>query len=157
MRKLLLVMALVLPALPAQADQASKLAAIKHYLDAIGMNATLLRMAGPLTEQYMESFERVRPDASAEARAAMRRILQQEFTQGVPELIDGVAALYDQAFTEDEIGALVAFYDSPAGRKFMQVHPQVQRDSATLGLDWGRRTAEKAGQVFQDTYKPKQP
>lgn len=155
MGRAVLMLALVLLATPAQADQASKLAAIKHYLESIGMNATLLRMAGPLTEQYMESFARVRPDASEEARAAMRQILQREFTQGVPELIDGVAALYDQAFTEDEITALVAFYDSPAGKKFMQVHPQVQRDSATLGLDWGRRTAEKAGQVFQETYKPK--
>jgi uncharacterized protein len=149
------LLALFLLTTSAQADQASKLAGIKLYLDVIGMNATVLRMVNPLAEQYMEAFERVRPDATEDARAAMRQILQQEFTQGVPELIDSVAALYDKAFSEEEVAALVAFHESPAGRKLLQISPQVQRESAMIGQEWGRRMAEKAGQVFQETYKPK--
>lgn len=151
----ILILALAWAA-PTAADEAAKQAGIKRYLELVGVQSTLGRMVGPLTEQYMETFRRVQPNATDEAQAAMRTILQREFGQGMPGLIDQIAQVYADIFSEDEVAALVAFQQSPAGRKLQQTTPQLQREMAAAAMEWGRGVAEKSGTLFLETYKPKE-
>jgi len=141
---------------PAFADDAAKQENIKRYLELVGVQSTLGRMVGPLTEQYMDTFRRVQPNATEEAQEAMRTILAREFGQGMPELIGQIGQVYGQIFNEEEIAAMVAFQQSPAGRKLQQTTPQLQRDMAQAAMEWGRNVAEKSGTLFLETYKPKE-
>jgi len=143
-------------AAPVCADEAAKQADIKRYLDLVGVGTTLNRMVGPLTDQYMETFRRVQPNATDEAQQAMQAILAREFGEGMPALIDQIAQVYARVFSEEEVAALVAFQQSPAGRKLQQATPQLQREMAATAMEWGRGVAEKSGTLFLETYKPKE-
>ena len=58
--------------------------------------------------------------------------------------------LYDKYFTHEEIRSLVQFYESPAGRRFVEVQPQLTGDTmASLS----QRVGEISRQAFQEVEK----
>jgi hypothetical protein len=50
-------------------------------------------------------------------------------------LHDAQVGLYARYFTEDELQGLVAFYDSPAGKKTVEVMPRLMSDAMRLGAE----------------------
>jgi uncharacterized protein len=55
--------------------------------------------------------------------------------------------LYAQMFTEDELRALAAFFNSPVGRKYVEQSPEVARKSMEIGqrkgMELGRKIDEE--------------
>ncbi|MDR2314070.1 MAG: DUF2059 domain-containing protein [Spirochaetaceae bacterium] len=45
--------------------------------------------------------------------------------------------LYDRYYTLEEIKALIAFYESPVGKKVVEVAPLITAESLSLGEEWG--------------------
>jgi len=50
--------------------------------------------------------------------------------------------LYEKHFTAEEIRDLLAFYDSPVGKKLATAYPRLVLDSMNLGEKWGRDSGE---------------
>lgn len=59
------------------------------------------------------------------------------------EVIDMTVPIYQKYLTQDDIDALNAFYNSPAGQKMIQVQPKIMRESITVGQQWGQQVAKK--------------
>jgi uncharacterized protein len=92
-------------------------------------------------------------DTRALARQLVDRIVQQvrpdmprvpgtfwdEFARGVDpdRLVDELVPVYEKHFTQDELAELVRFYESPVGRKLVEVQPQLNRDSLGAGQRFG--------------------
>ena len=49
--------------------------------------------------------------------------------------------IYDKHFTHNDIIELIRFYESPIGRKFLEVTPAFTRDSYLVGEQWGQQMA----------------
>jgi hypothetical protein len=49
---------------------------------------------------------------------------------------------YDKHMTHADIKALLTFYQSPAGRRYVQAMPDIQRDSRIAGQRWGLQIAQ---------------
>jgi uncharacterized protein len=64
------------------------------------------------------------------------------------ELEDGYAALYDRHFTTADIRQLLAFYDTPVGRRFLEVQPMLMREGIALGQEWGSRIGAEVGRTL---------
>jgi len=64
------------------------------------------------------------------------------------ELEEGYVKLYDRHFTADELRQLLAFYDSPIGRRFLEVQPVLLRDGITMGQEWGQRIGAEVGRTL---------
>ena len=47
--------------------------------------------------------------------------------------------IYDKHFTQNDIRELIRFYESPIGRKFLEVTPAFTRDSYLVGEQWGQQ------------------
>ena len=47
--------------------------------------------------------------------------------------------IYDKHFTHNDIGELIRFYESPIGKKFLEVTPAFTRDSYIVGEQWGQQ------------------
>jgi hypothetical protein len=54
------------------------------------------------------------------------------------ELIDQVIPVYDKHFTHQEILELLAFYQTPIGKKTILVLPKVTNESMLAGQRWGQ-------------------
>jgi hypothetical protein len=60
---------------------------------------------------------------------AMMPTFQQQAMQRVNELTDALATIYAQNFTVDELHAIAAFYQTPAGQKLNELNPTVNYQS----------------------------
>jgi uncharacterized protein len=64
------------------------------------------------------------------------------------ELEDGYVALYDRNFTTAELQGMVAFYESPIGKRFVQVQPVLTREGMVMGQEWGSRIGADVGRTL---------
>ncbi|PWT97219.1 MAG: hypothetical protein C5B53_08390 [Candidatus Melainabacteria bacterium] len=59
-----------------------------------------------------------------------RELMKQKINLG--EIVDSVTyPIYDKYFDKDDLAALVAFYKSPIGEKFVKVMPQIYQESSS--------------------------
>ncbi|MDP5017070.1 DUF2059 domain-containing protein [Anabaena sp. UHCC 0187] len=60
------------------------------------------------------------------------------------EIIDEYIPIYSKYFTNEEIEGIIAFYETPLGKKTLSVIPQVSKESTAIGIKYGRQAAERA-------------
>lgn len=56
-----------------------------------------------------------------------------------------IAAIWDRNFTTDEMRQLLAFYDTPLGKKLIESQPAIAQESMVAGQQWGQRLGMKIG------------
>lgn len=59
------------------------------------------------------------------------------------ELVEMIVPIYDKNFTDDDILQLLAFYQSPIGRKTIEKMPGIYQESFQIGMEWGKKVSEK--------------
>lgn len=65
-------------------------------------------------------------------------------------LEEQIGEVYKKHFTSAEIKQLIAFYESPIGKKLVSEQPQIQTESYQLGTEWGRQLGEKVVKKIQE-------
>jgi hypothetical protein len=60
------------------------------------------------------------------------------------EMVKEFIPLYDKYFTNEEIKQMIAFYETPLGKKTLTVLPQITQESTAIGIRYGRAAAERA-------------
>lgn len=60
------------------------------------------------------------------------------------DIVNEYIPLYDKYFTNEEIQGMIAFYQSPLGKKTLNVLPQITKDSTEIGMKYGREAAQRA-------------
>ena len=140
-RALLLAAALVVfigsPAsLRAQAPDAARLAAARDLMVVAGVAKQFDEVMPVLAQRLSEAFVAAAPDQADEIRGVFGQIAV-KFVDRKGELIDQIAALYAEKLTVEELVAIVAFYKSPIGAKFVALQPAMARQAMTLGQRWG--------------------
>lgn len=71
------------------------------------------------------------------------------FTQGVGdrmrrdigELVERLVPIYDSLYTADEVRQLVAFYESPLGRRLVETQPRIAEAMMPIAEQWGMEVA----------------
>jgi hypothetical protein len=58
------------------------------------------------------------------------------------DLAEMLAPVYAKYISEDELKAVIAFYQSPAGKKIATYTPIITEESMKIGEQWGARVAE---------------
>jgi hypothetical protein len=104
-----------------------------------------------LTDQAVQAIEQQLPaQRAANPRvpaAFWDRFLEQARARR-GELEEGYVTLYDRHFTTAEIRDLLAFYDSPIGKRFLEVQPVLMREGIALGQEWGSRIGADVGRTL---------
>jgi len=133
------LLSLCVASLPAQATEPSQ-ASIERLLvvaQAQKNNAAVLEqvkgMLQPMFEQALGT-RAMTADQREQAQGFMQEfsrkmvpILEEELAWG--RLKDMTAQIYAQSFNQEEINGLIAFYESPAGRAFVEKMPVVMQKS----------------------------
>ena len=65
------------------------------------------------------------------------------------ELMKAILPIYDKHFTQQEIRQLIAFYESPLGRKISTTLPEIQRESVEAGRAWGEQLGDRMHKELQ--------
>ena len=137
-RSYLVVLALVLglgfgPAY-GQDEATTKQADIKKLLGITGASNTGLRVFS----QVIGMFQRARSDVPEAVWIEMVSGAETKVDAFVMEML---VPIYDKHLTHADIEDLIAFYETPVGRKLLAVMPQMHHESRTAGEIWGREFA----------------
>jgi hypothetical protein len=124
------------PALRAQAPDAARLAAARELMEVAGVAKQFDEVMPVLAQRLGEAFVAVAPDRADEIREVFRQVAVR-FVDRKGELIDQIAALYAEKLSAEDMTAIVAFYKSPTGARFVAIQAEMSRQAMTLGQRWG--------------------
>ena len=127
-----LILLAVGQALPAQAD-AEDDDPVRRLLEITQATA----MADVAVEQLISLQRQGNPKIPAKFWDELR----QEFDAS--ELEPAIAEIWRRHLSEAEIRELVAFYESPLGKKLIAVQPSIVQESIVAGQVWGEATAKR--------------
>jgi hypothetical protein len=60
------------------------------------------------------------------------------------EFVDMIVPIYARHCTQEEIEQLLAFDQSPIGKRMVEEQPLLVKESMEAGAEWGRKLAEDA-------------
>jgi hypothetical protein len=147
---------LALVALPApvraQAPDADRLAAAKDLMQIAGVAKQFDEVMPYLTRQLAEGFVAVAPDKAGEIRDVFAQ-LAVKFVDRKGELIEQIAAVYAEKLALEDLTAIIGFYKSAAGLKFIAVQPDITRQSMVLGQRWGTQLGREIEQEAREELK----
>jgi hypothetical protein len=74
---------------------------------------------------------------------AMLPTITDAYTPYYNAMIDGIATVYANSFSVDELKQLTAFYGQPVGQKFLERWPAIRQQAMQIGDETGRKAAEE--------------
>lgn len=81
--------------------------------------------------------------------------LRKEYQGRQPELLNQVAKVYAEHFSEAELKGLVTFYKSPLGQKMVAEEPAIIDESLRRAQTWGDALSGKVLERFREEMKKK--
>lgn len=141
MKKILLILAFSLCAwgmANAQTAQVSKeyVAAVEKMMKASrGLDA-----AQQIMTQMFAVFKAQFTEVPAEAWEKME---QEMSTSMERDFVEMLAPIYQKYLTLEDMNAIIAFYESPAGKKLAAAQTGIAADSFQAGQQWGQQIGQK--------------
>src|SRR5207237_1272038 len=74
-------------------------------------------------------------DAAAQKDVATA--MNAQLKNGAKEILENTARYYASHFSDAELDALIAFFKSPAGKKYVDLSPVLQKESSQVVRSWG--------------------
>ena len=130
---IILILILSMSILHGQPNEAKK-RDIQKYIEVSNQKDQFVQLMDMMLEQYTEMLDIV----PSVAWVSIRESIIEE----VDEIIDLLVPIVDKYFTHDEIAELIKFYESPIGKKWNEVTPQMMGELYEVGSNWGERLAE---------------
>jgi hypothetical protein len=124
-------------------------AAIEAYR-ALGTDAEFDLVLPGVAEQVATVLISQRPDLHTNITALVVQVAI-ELVARRAELTNDIARVWAQAFTEEELRAITAFYTSPVGRKLAEMGEPVMNETVTALQAWSERLGtELLDRVLQE-------
>jgi hypothetical protein len=117
----------------AQAVDPAKAVEIRKLLELTGT----AKMTHQVVAQMINSFKSQNSDVSSEFWDRFEKEMN------VEDLVNKMVPLYAKYYTLDDLKAVNAFYQTPAGQRVLAATPQIMRESMQIGQDWGRGVASR--------------
>jgi hypothetical protein len=96
--------------------------------------------AAQMFDLMLPSFEALAPQAPAAFWTMFREKLDME------SFVEMFIAVYDKCLTHDEIKGLIQFYESPVGRRLVEITPQISQESFRIGQEWGQSLGQSVAE-----------
>jgi hypothetical protein len=140
------------PAAHSQQRSAAAMATAKELVAFTGTTTLFNPLIAGVIEQAKLLFLQQNPALSKdlnEIAIKMRTDLAPRFV----ELTDEVARLYATTFTDEELKAILVFYQSPVGKKLLDQQPKVVDASMKFAQDWANKLSDEVIAKMRDELK----
>lgn len=68
----------------------------------------------------------------------------------VNQLATMMSPIYQKHLTEADLKAVIAFYETPAGKKFAEKTPLITQESMVIGQEWGKQISARVIEKLKD-------
>jgi hypothetical protein len=120
---------------------------IERLLDITGSSKMGVQMASMASGQILDALAK-QSDIPPKAIELAKAVLNEEFGKAFegPDGLNGqIAGVYAKHFTHDEVRGLLAFYDTPLGRKMISVTPALLQEAGVVGQTWAEKNMPRIG------------
>ncbi len=124
-------------------DEAAKRQDIRRLLELTGS----AQLGQQIIGQMMATFKRTNPNVPE----SFWNQTAKEFDSKT--MIDLIVPIYDKHLTHEDVKGLIAFYESPLGRKMVSVLPAITQESMQAGQQWGMEVAQRVQQKLEARQK----
>lgn len=124
-----------------EALSAQKREDTKALLEVTGALKVGKAMSEAIVNQMSQSIKQARPDIPAKVFTILADEVNSIITEEMNAkegLIDLMVMLYHRHFTHQEIQGLLAFYQTPLGKKAGALAPVMSQEGFALGQRWGQ-------------------
>ena len=136
---LLFLAAFVLLTFGAQAQSAEFKMAVS------GSDATLKM----IPEQILSMIEQQAPALPESVKVEIQAMFSEE---ALLSLMDRMVPIYAKYYTQQDMDDLIAFYDTPLGKKLSTVQPQITLESMSVAQQWAAEIGQKvASKIMQSS------
>lgn len=127
---------------PADAE-AAKVADIRRLLDLTGTRDMVDGMKSSMLEQFRRNAPGMPDGMLTELMAELK----------ADDLVESMIPVYSKHFTGADIKQLIAFYQSPFGKKVLREMPQIITESNEVGARWGEGVVQRVATRWRDQGK----
>lgn len=100
--------------------------------------ADMGRQIGEVMAQQMVQLTGVdTPESVARCRVIAAETIKELLSDG--HLLDDIVPIYARHFSHQDVRDMIAFYETPLGRKTLEVTPKIMQESMQLGQQWALR------------------
>jgi hypothetical protein len=140
------------PAAFAQQPTPAAIATGKELVVITGATALFAPLVAGVIEQAKLLYLQQNPNLSKDLNEIADK-LRAEMTPRLTEISDEVAKLYAVNFTEAEMKSIIAFYQSPAGKKLLTQQPQVVDSSMKFAQTWATSLSDEVVAKMREELK----
>jgi uncharacterized protein len=133
MKKILFALLTTLIFAGAFAQDSEKTAHIKKLLDLTGSGKLGVQVVQTMITSFKQNTESV-PDKFWDEMA--KEI-------NADTMVSMVIPVYEKYYTDEEILQMIAFYETPVGKKVIATLPFIMKESMEIGQEWGKQVGEK--------------
>ena len=127
---------------PADAE-AAKVADIRRLLDLTGTRDMVNGLKSSMVEQFRRNAPGMPDGMLTELMAELK----------ADDLLESMIPVYSKHFTGADIKQLIAFYQSPFGKKVLREMPQIISESNEVGARWGEGVVQRVATRWRDQGK----
>jgi hypothetical protein len=130
------------PAAHSQQPSAAAMATAKELVAFTGSMTLFNPLIAGVVEQAKLLFLQQNPGLSKDLNEIAVKI-RADLAPRFAELSDEVARLYATNFTDQELKAILTFYQSPAGKKLLEQQPTVVDASMKFAQEWANKLSDE--------------
>jgi hypothetical protein len=142
------------PAARAQdANEAKRLELGQQLIDLAGAKNSIAQMLDQIAPGLTQLVQQANPGKEKEVAEVMNQFIVPKMKENLPEALRECAVVYANHFSEEELQQLIAFYQSPLGRKLVQEQPAMSQELARFGTTWAQNAALQAIREYANEFK----
>jgi hypothetical protein len=126
---------------------------ILKLLDITGAQKLGEQLANSFMQQFTVAIRQSNPNIPPRALEVANEVARSFFVQRYPELIPRMVQAYAKVLTPDDVKQMLAFYDTPLGRRLIQIQPALAQAGSQAGQEWGQSMLPDLQKALQDRFK----
>ena len=130
------------PAAHSQQPSAAAMATARQLIAATDATTVFNPLIAGVVEQAKLLFLQQNPSLAKDLNEIAAK-LRTDLAPRFGELNEEMAKLYATSFTEQELKAILVFYESPAGKKLLAQQPTVVDASMKFAQDWANKLSDQ--------------
>ena len=124
---------------PADAPiDAARLAAAHRMVAALHLDEAMHAMLAAMIPRMTQDMSRAQGMTAAQGQIVSAAVLE-ETQADLPDLIELFTTIYAREFSEDDMNATAAFYESGPGRHFVEAQGRLAEEGAAIAQAWSQR------------------
>ncbi|SFU57372.1 hypothetical protein SAMN05216480_1085 [Pustulibacterium marinum] len=104
-------------------------------------------------ESYVAVLDQVAQMYKAQSPSnseAVDEFINEMKSTSIDDLVQMLVPVYKKQLTEDDLKALIKFYQTPIGKKYAEATPAITSESMQVGQQWGMQLVQKLQQKLQN-------